>query len=157
MCRLKEIVMWGRIGPSSLGDDAVGPLHQADKNRGITEFCAPLSYICFRDPTGPAAGSSSKDGNVFGHNFFERFAERRPAHRHDSVGGGFAHQRGSFAKKENLNLVAGFRERESMQKRKRSLGGIVGAPGTFHHDLESFLFWLLGLRAQGKERQSQQR
>src|SRR5260370_33412306 len=69
MCRLKEFAMCREIESSSLGDDAVGPLHQADKNCGIAEFCAPLSYICFRDPTGPAAGPSSKDGNVFGHIF----------------------------------------------------------------------------------------
>src|SRR5216684_1482105 len=136
---------------SLLGDDAVGPLDQADKNRGIAEFCAPLRYICFRDPTGPAAGPSSKDGNVLGHDFFERFAERRPAYRHDGIGRHFAHQRGSFAEQENLHLMAGFGERESVMKRKRGLGGIIGAPGAFHHDLESFLFRFLGLRAQGKK------
>src|SRR6267143_31160 len=118
----------------SLGDDAVGPLDQAHENCGTSEFCSPLSYICFRDPTGPAAGSSSKDGNVFGHDFFERFAEWRPAHRHDSIGGHFAHQRGGFAEEENLNLVAGFRERESVMKRKCGLCGTIGAPGALHHD-----------------------
>ena len=47
------------------------------------EFCASLSCICFRDPTGPAAGPSSKDRNVFSENLFEGFAERRPAYGHD--------------------------------------------------------------------------
>src|SRR5260370_41682702 len=140
---------------SLLGDDAVGPLDQADKDGGTAEFCSPLRYICFRDPTGPAAGSSSKDGNVFGHNFFEGFAQGRPTDGHDGVGGDFAHQRGGFAEKENLNFVAGFGERESMMKGKRGLGGVIGAPGAFHHDLESFLFWFLGgLRAEGKKGQS---
>ena len=145
------------IEKMSLRDDAVGPLDKAYKNCWIAELCAPLRYIRFRDPTGPAAGSSSKDGNVFGHDFFERFAERRPADGHDGVGGDFAHQRGGFAEKENLNFVAGFGERESVMKGKRGLGGVIGAPGTFHHDLEGFLFWLLGgLRAQGKKGQTQQ-
>src|SRR6266852_1115401 len=43
-----------------------------------------------------------------------------PAHRHDRIGGHFAHQRGSFAEEENLHLMAGLRERESVMKRKRS-------------------------------------
>src|SRR5258708_20004011 len=60
--------------------NAVGPLDQAHENGRTAEFCSPLSYICFRDPTGPAAGPSSKDGNVFGHNFFEGFAERSEEH-----------------------------------------------------------------------------
>jgi hypothetical protein len=82
--------MWSKLR-HSLRNDAVGPLDQADKDRGIAEFCAPLSYICFRDPTGPAAGSSSKYGNVFGENLLERFAERGPTDGHDGIRGGFAH------------------------------------------------------------------
>jgi len=124
----------GQKLPSSLGDDAVGPLHQAYKDGGTAEFCSPLRYICFRDPTGPARGSSSKDGNVLGHDFFEGFAERRPADGHDSVCGDFAHQRGGFAEKENLDFVAGFGERESVVKGKRGFGGVIGALGAFHHD-----------------------
>src|SRR6266581_3471231 len=141
------------IEKMSLRDDAVGPLDEADKNCGIAEFRAPLRYIRFRDPTGPAAGSSSKDGNVFGEKFVERFAERRPANGHDGARSRFAHQRGGLAKKENLHLMAGFRERKSVQERKPGLGGIVGAPGALHHDFERFLFWLLELGAQGKKRQ----
>ena len=142
------------IEKRSLRDDAVGPLDEADKNGGIAKLCAPLSYIRFRDPTGPAAGSSSKDGNVFGEKFVKRFAEWGPANGHNGARSRFAHQRGGFAKKENLHLMAGFREREPVQERKRGLGGIVGAPGALHHDFESFLFWLLGLGAQGKKRQA---
>src|SRR5260370_40340730 len=97
-------------------------------------LCSPVRYYCFRDPTGPAAGSSSKDGNLFGHDFFEGFAQGWPTYRHDSIGRDFAHQRGGFAEKENLNFVAGFGERESVMKGKRGLGGIIGAPGTLHHD-----------------------
>lgn len=88
---------------------------------------------------------------MFRENFIECFAERGPPHGHDGIGGHFAHQRGGFAEEENLNVVAGFRERESMQEGKRGLGGVVGALGTLHHDFESFLFWLLGLCAQGKK------
>src|SRR5712671_4052953 len=84
----------------SLGDDAVGPLYQADKNCGTAEFCSPLIQICFRDPTGPAAGPSRKNGNVFGHNFFKRFAERRPAHWHDRIHRGLSHQIGGLSREE---------------------------------------------------------
>ncbi len=52
------------------------------------EFCASLSCICFRDPTGPAAGPSSKDRNVFSENLCEGFAERRPAYGHHGAGSG---------------------------------------------------------------------
>jgi hypothetical protein len=142
------------IRRSSLRDNAVGPLDEAHKNRGVTEFRSPLRYIRFRDPTGPAAGSSSEDRNALGHNFFERLAERGPAHGHDGVSGRFAHQRGGFAEQENLYLVARFREREPVMKWKRGLGGIIGAPGTLHHDLKRFL-GLLGLCTQRKKRQSQ--
>ncbi len=76
---------------SSLRDDAVGPLDQAHENGGTAEFCSPLRHVCFRDPTGHAAGPSSKNGDAFGHYFFEHFAERRPAHGHNSIGRGFAH------------------------------------------------------------------
>jgi hypothetical protein len=96
---------------SSLRDDAVGPLDQADKDRWIAEFCAPLIYVRFRDPTGPAAGPSSKNGNVFREDLVERFAERRPTHWNDGARSGFAHQRSSFTEKENLNLVARLCER----------------------------------------------
>ena len=140
---------------NSLRDDAVGPLHQADKNCGTAEFGSPLIQICFRDPTGPAAGPSRKDGNVFGHNFFKRFTERRPAHGHDRIHRRLSHQIGGLSREENLHFVTGVRQRESMQKGKRRPGRVIGAPGTLHHDFESFLFWLLGLCAKGKKRQSQ--
>lgn len=74
-----------------LRDNAVGPFHQAHENRGTAEFRPPLIEICFRDPTGPAACFSSKDGNVFNGDLFERFAERRPAYRHDSIRCRLAH------------------------------------------------------------------
>jgi len=135
-------------------DDAVGPLDQAHKNRRIAELCAPLRYICFRDPTGPAAGSSRKDGNVFGHNLLEGFAKRGPAQRHDRVHRRLAHQMRGLPGEKNLHLVTGLGERESMQKGKRRPGGIVRSPGALHHDLESFHFWLLGLCGQRKKGQA---
>ncbi len=81
-----------RVVAVSLCDDAVGPLYKAYKNCWIAEFCAPLRYVCFRDPKGPAAGSSSKYGDVFGENLLERFAKRGPTDRHDGIRGSFAHQ-----------------------------------------------------------------
>jgi hypothetical protein len=69
------------VGGDSLHDNSVGPFHERDKDRRISEFCSPLIQVCFRDPTGPGAGSSSEDRNVFRYNLFEGFAQRRPAHR----------------------------------------------------------------------------
>jgi hypothetical protein len=74
-----------------LGNDAVGPLDQAYENCGTPKFCSPLIQIRFRDPTGPAAGPSSKDRNVLSDNFFESLAKRGPAHGHDSIRRRFAH------------------------------------------------------------------
>jgi hypothetical protein len=55
-------------------DDAVGPFHQRDKDCRVAELGSPLVQVCFRDPTGPGAGASSKDGNVLVDNFLHRFA-----------------------------------------------------------------------------------
>jgi hypothetical protein len=60
--------------PISLHNDAVCPLHERDEDRWISKFGAPLIQVCFRDPTGPGAGSSSKDGNMFGDDLIECFA-----------------------------------------------------------------------------------
>ena len=146
--------MVGIKGTRLFRDDAIGPLNQVHKDCGTAEFCSPLRQICFRDPTGPAAGASSKDGNVSGGNFVESFAERRPTDGDDGVGGDLAHQIRGFAKKKNLNFVAGFIEGESMQKRESGLGGIIGAPGTLHHDFE-ILFGLIGFRTKRKKGQAQ--
>jgi hypothetical protein len=62
-------------------DDAVGPLHQRDKDCRVAELGSPLIQICFRDPTGPGAGPSGKNGDMFVDNFSERFAEWGPANR----------------------------------------------------------------------------
>ncbi len=122
------------FGSSSFRDDAVGPLDQANKNSGIPEFGVPLFQIFFRDPTGPAASSSSKHGNVFSHDLLAGFAERWPANRHDRIHRRLSHQVSGFAGEENLHLVAGFRQGESMQKGKRRSGRIVRTPGALHHD-----------------------
>src|SRR5258708_13621031 len=111
--------------------NAVGPLDQAHENGRTAEFCSPLSYICFRDPTGPAAGPSSKDGNVFGHNFFRRFAERWPADVHNRIRSVFAHQGACFPERENLIALAAFPEREPTHSAQPSLPGITQAPPPF--------------------------
>jgi hypothetical protein len=73
------------------GDDPIGPLNQVHEDCGIAEFCSPLRQVCFRDPTGPAAGSSSEDRNTFGGNFVEGLNERRPTDGDNGVGGNLAH------------------------------------------------------------------
>jgi hypothetical protein len=74
-----------------LDNDAVGPLHEAYKNRGISKLRTPIAEVAFRDATRPAAGPSSKNGNVLGGNFFKRFRKCRPSHRKHGASGGLAH------------------------------------------------------------------
>src|SRR6266571_6681959 len=105
-----------RHGAFLFHDDAVGPFDKTHKNGGTAELCSPLIQVGFRDPTGPGAEPSRKDGNVFGDHFFEGFAERRPADGNDGIGGGFAHERGGFAKEKYLNVVTGFGKGEAMQE-----------------------------------------
>lgn len=76
---------------SLFGDDAIGPFNQVHEDCGIAEFCSPLRQVCFRDPTGPAASSSSEHWNVFGGNFVEGLTERRPTDRDNGVGSDLAH------------------------------------------------------------------
>jgi hypothetical protein len=72
-------------------NDAIGPLNQVHEDCRIAEFRSPLRQVRFRDPTGPAAGCSSKNWNVFGGNFVESFTEGRPTDRDNGVGGDLAH------------------------------------------------------------------
>jgi len=145
---------WDEARTRLFRDDAIGPLNQVHKNCGIAEFCTPLRQVYFRDPTGPAAGPSSKDGNVFGGNFVESFAEGRPTDGDDGVGGDLTHQIRGFAEKEDLNFVAGFVESEGMQKGECGFGRIIGAPCTLHHNLE-ILFGLIGFRTKREKGQAQ--
>ena len=137
-------------------DNAIRPLHHGDEDRGTVEFRAPLVQVCFRDPTGSGTGSSGKNRNMLGDNFFESFAQRGPPHGLDCVHRGLAHGVGSFACQENLHFMTGFRECKSVDESKRGSGGVIRAPRAFHHDLQ-FLGWrclLPHTRAECKERQS---
>jgi hypothetical protein len=91
---------------------------------------------------------------VFGDDFVESLRERRPADRNNGVGGNLTHQRGSFAKKEDLDLVAGVVESEGMQENESGSCGIIGAPGTLHHDFE-ILFGFIGLGAEREKGQAE--
>ena len=73
-------------------DDAVRPFNERNEDCRVAELGAPLIQICFRDPTGPGARTSSKDRNVLGDNFIERFAERRPTYRENRTYHGLAKQ-----------------------------------------------------------------
>ena len=128
-----------------LDDDAVCPFHQGDEDRWAAELGSPLIQVCFRDPTGPGASSSSKDGNVFVDHFLERFAERRPPYRENRAYHRFAKQGSGLSKEKDLDVVPSLREDEPVRERKCSPGGIIGSPSAFHHDLELFR-WRLGLR-----------
>ena len=67
------------------GNDVVGPFHQRNKDRWAAPLCSPRGQICFRDPTGPGAGPSRKDGDVFRDDFFHHLAQRRPTDRLDGI------------------------------------------------------------------------
>jgi hypothetical protein len=138
-----------------LGDDAVGPFDEADKDGGVAEFSVPVREIGFRDATRPAASSSSKDSDVFGAKFFHGFAEWRPADRDNGIGGSFAHKGSSFTEKKNLNFMTRIRERAAVQEGESGFGGIIGAPRTFDHDFERFS-GLLGGCTKREKRKSQQ-
>ena len=87
------------------GDDPVGPLNELHEDCGTAEFCTPTAQVCFRDPTGPGTGSSSKNGNVFSHDLLAHFGEGRPTDRKHRLRGNIAHQVRGFARKEDLDLV----------------------------------------------------
>jgi hypothetical protein len=110
--------MGGALSDFSLHNNAVGPLDQPDENRWISKLRSPLIQVGFRNPTGAGAEPSSKDGDVFIDKLLQSLGERRPADWNDGAGSGFAHQISSFAKQENLNVVAGFGESEGMDERK---------------------------------------
>ena len=93
------------------GDDPVCPFHERDEDRGAAELRSTLIQVCFRDATRPGAGPSREDRNVFCHNFLERLAQRRPAHRHDRIDRRLAHQIRGFPHEENLHLVPGLGKR----------------------------------------------
>src|SRR5262249_42138667 len=105
------------------------------------------------DPTGPGTGPSRKDLDLLGDNFFARLLQRRPADRLDLVGCGLAHQVGGLAGEEDLHLMAGVRESQSVQEGERSPGRIIRAPSALHHDLEWFARLLSGLAENAKHRQ----
>ena len=109
---------WDPMTGFLLDNNPVCPFHERYKDRRTAEFRPPDVQVCFRDPTGPGANPSRKDRNMFGHNFFARFAKRRPAYRHDRIRRRLTHQIGSFAREENPNFVASVRQRKSMHKGK---------------------------------------
>ena len=75
----------GLIAPS-LGDDAVRPFDEPDKDRRIAEFCAPLGEVRVSYSTGPGAGATSKNLNLLTRNFLHRFLKGRPADRDHGLG-----------------------------------------------------------------------
>ncbi len=71
----KLAVKWCRSHRGfSLDNYAVGPFDKRNEGCRTAEFCSPLIQVCFRDPTGPGTGSSSKDGDVFSDDLGEGLA-----------------------------------------------------------------------------------
>src|ERR1700747_9005 len=70
------------------GDNPVRPLDHGHEDCRTAEFCSPVLQIGFRDPTGPGTRPSSEDWNPLGHNFVAQFAQGRPTHRENRLGGG---------------------------------------------------------------------
>src|ERR1700730_14972766 len=64
-CRSKTEI--SRVSLRLFDYDPVRPFDQRYKNRRIAKFCSPIFQVCFRDPTGPGTGTSSKDRNAFGY------------------------------------------------------------------------------------------
>jgi hypothetical protein len=138
-------VQWGRVDKQArlFGDDAVGPLDHGDEDGGGAEFGVPGGEVGFGDAAGAGADAAGEDGNVFGDDFVAEFADGGPADGGGGVGGDFAHEIGGFAEEEDLDFVAGFSKGEAVGEDECGFGGVVGAPGAFHHDVER-LFGLGG-------------
>jgi hypothetical protein len=135
-------------------DDAVRPFNERNEDCRVAELGSPLIQICFRDPTGPGARTSSKDRNVPGDNFVQRFAKRRPAHRQYGIYHRLAKQRSGLGKKENLDVVPGLGKHKPVRERKCGPGWVVGSPGALHHNFQLFRRGLRFGRAQGEKRQA---
>src|SRR6202789_895320 len=125
--------------PRSFRDDAVRPFHERDKDRWIAVFGAPLGEIGVSHTAGAGARATGKNLNLTGHNLLHGFLERGPANRNHGLRQRQAHQRDRLPEKEHLHRVTGFGERETVQKWKGCLGGVIRAPSALHHDLERHL------------------
>jgi hypothetical protein len=99
-------------------DDPVGPFHQRNEYRRAAPLRAPVGQVCFRDPTGPGAGPSRKDGDVFGDNFFHHLGQRRPADGLDGIHCRLAHQVRGFSGEEDLHVVSGVGKGERVGETK---------------------------------------
>ena len=97
------------------------------------------AQVCFRDPTGPGTGASSKHGNVFSHDFLAQFGEGRPTDREHGLRGHIAHQVRGFARKEDLDLVTSVGQGQPMREWEGGTSGIIGSPGALDHDVERFV------------------
>ena len=100
----------------SFGNDPVRPFHQLYEDCRAAELGSPFVQVCFRHPTGAGAGPSRKDRDALRHDLLECFAERRPTNRHDGIDRDFAHQVGGFAGEEDLHVVPGFCQDQSMRE-----------------------------------------
>ena len=72
---------------------------------------------------------------MLGNDLVERLAQGWPAYWLDGICRGFAHEVGRLAQQEDLDVVTGFGQGESVVEGKGRAGWIVGSPGGFHHDL----------------------
>src|SRR5277367_3604737 len=95
-------------------DDAVGPLDEADEDRGIAELETPLSDVGFRNATAAAASATCEDRNLAGDELIECFLERGPADRNDRIHDRLARQDRGFAEEENLYFVTGVGKRQGV-------------------------------------------
>jgi len=123
----------------SLHNNSVRPFHQRDKYRRVSVFCSPLIQVCFRDPTGPGAGSSSKNRNMFRYNLFQGFTQWRPSNRQDRVHHRLSQQRRGLSKKKDLYFVTSFCEHQPVRERKCCPRRVIWSPRALHHNFRDFL------------------
>src|SRR5262245_39608511 len=121
--------------PPSLREELVGPLDQLHQDRGISEGRVLSLQVRREDPPGPRTRASNVYGNAQRHRRLQRLGQGRPADGNDRVCDRTPHQRDGFAEQENLHFVTAFRQRVTVQKGKRGLGGIIGSPCALDEDL----------------------
>ena len=108
-----------------LGDHTIGPFHKRDKDRRIAKLRSPIIQIGLYDGPCPIAVAACVDRNVSCGNLGEGLFKRCPAERYHCAGNRLAHQRDGLSQQDDLDGVSGFRQRKSVEKRKRRLRRVI--------------------------------
>src|SRR5882724_6572737 len=113
-------------------EQLVRPLNKLNENCRVGKRGFLAREIRLEDSTSPRTSTSDMDGYAKRHCCLKGLRQRRPAHRHHRVRDRITHQRHGLTEKKDLSVVAGFRQRVRMQKRKGGLGRVVRTPSALY-------------------------